>query len=96
LLYDLFKAYSEDPDMANPLQEYVRQTIDDLLRRLPPAEKLKGLSPEERLDGLPPAEKLKGLSPEERLEGLSPEQMQAAMEALQRRLGKNGSSQKPT
>ena len=26
LLYDLFTAYSEDPDMANKLQEYVRQS----------------------------------------------------------------------
>jgi hypothetical protein len=83
LLYDLFKAYSEDPNMADKLKEYVRESLDELLRQLPKeelrkrlstGERLEGLSPEERLEGLSPEERLEGLSPEERLEGLSPEE----------------------
>src|SRR5439155_16968669 len=31
LLYQLFKAYSEEPNMPDKLQEFVRETIDELL-----------------------------------------------------------------
>src|SRR5205085_2570846 len=91
LLYELFKAYSEDPNMPDKLQEFVRQSIDELLRSLPPEELRKRLSPEERLKGLPPEERLKGLPPEERLKGLSLEEVVRALppeilEALVRQL----------
>ncbi len=59
LLYDLFKAYSEDPDMANKLQEYVRKSLDELFRNMPPEEP-KRLSPEERLKGLSPETSARG------------------------------------
>jgi hypothetical protein len=52
LLYDLLKAYSEDPDMADKLQEYFRQRLDEIVRELPLEKRLEGLSPEERLEGL--------------------------------------------
>jgi hypothetical protein len=35
LLYQLLKAYSEDPTMAEQLKDFVRQTIDELLKELP-------------------------------------------------------------
>jgi hypothetical protein len=54
LLYDLFKAYSEDPDMANPLHEYVHQRLEELLQELPPKERIKGLSVDELLAALSP------------------------------------------
>src|SRR5260370_9089644 len=54
LLYQLFEAYSEDPAMSDKLQEFVRETIKDMLARLPVAERLKGLSAEEIIRGLPP------------------------------------------
>jgi hypothetical protein len=73
LLFQLLRAYGEDPEMANKLDEFVRQTIDELLKELPPAKRLQGLSPEERLKGLSPEERLEGLSPEKRLEGLPAE-----------------------
>ena len=38
LLYELFKAYSEDLTMADKLKEFVRQSIDELLQSLPPEE----------------------------------------------------------
>ncbi len=95
LLYDLFKAYSEDPDMANKLQEYVRKSLDELFRNMPPEERLKGLSPEQLRARLSPEERLKGLSPEERLKGLSPEELRAAIAAAQRELQPNGTSPKP-
>lgn len=86
LLYELFKAYREDPNMSEELKEFVRQSIDNLLRELPP---------EKRLEGLPAEERVKGLSPEERLAGLTPEELRAALEAVQRRLQANGPSAKP-
>ena len=56
------------------LEQFAKQTIENLLKDLPPEERLKGLPPEERLKGLPPEERLKGLPPEERLKGLPPEE----------------------
>ena len=79
LLYELFRAYSEDPDMPDKLKEFVRQSIDELLKSLPAEERLKGLPPEERL---------KGLSAEELVRALPPE----IVEALARRCKANGSS----
>ena len=99
LLYELFKAYSEDPTMPDKLKEFVRQSIDQLLASLPAEERLKGLpaeelrkrlSTEERLKGLPAEERLKGLSADEVVEALAPEML----EALTRRLKANGSSTK--
>jgi hypothetical protein len=68
--------------MSEKLKEYLRQSINELLKSLPVEERLKGLPAEERL---------KGLSVEEVIGGLSPEML----EALTRRLNENDSSQKP-
>ncbi len=54
LLYKLFQAYSEEPDMPDKLKEFVRQTIDELLESLSAEERLKGLSAEEVIRALPP------------------------------------------
>jgi len=56
MFYDLFNIYSEDPDMSTELQDYARQRLKELLKKLPPEERLEGLSPEERLEGLSPEE----------------------------------------
>ena len=104
LFYDLFKTYSEDPAMSKELQDYARERIKELLKDLPPEERLEGvpveelrkrLSAVERLEGLSAEERLEGLSPKERLEGLTPEELRAALEELQRRLQGNGPSAKP-
>jgi hypothetical protein len=109
LLYELLKAYSEDPTMSENLQEFVRQSIDQLLESLPAEERLKGLPAEERLKGLPaeelrkrlsPEQRLEGLPAEERLKGLSAEEVVRALspevlEALARQLKANGPSSKP-
>jgi hypothetical protein len=81
LLYELFKAYSEDLTMPDKLKEFVRQSIDELLKSLPPEELRKRLSPEERL---------KGLSADEVARALPPE----TLEELARRFNANGSSPK--
>jgi hypothetical protein len=81
LLYELFKAYNEDADMPDKLQEFVRQSIDQLLQSLPAEERLKGMPTEERL---------KGMSAEEIVKALPPE----ILEALARRLKANGSDAK--
>jgi hypothetical protein len=95
LLYELFRMYQEDPDMASQLQDFVQQSIDELLKKLPPEKRLEGVSPEQRLEGLSPEQRLEGLSPEQRLEGLSVEELRAALEAAQQRLKANGASPKP-
>jgi hypothetical protein len=79
LLYELFKEYSEEPDMPDKLKEYVRESLDKLLASLPAEERLKGLPAEERL---------KGLSAEELARALPPETLQA----LARLLKANGHS----
>ena len=38
--------------MPNPLEDFVRQSLDEILRSLPPEELVKGLSFEERMAGL--------------------------------------------
>jgi hypothetical protein len=65
--------------MSDKLKEYVRQSIDDLLARLPAEELRKRLSV---------AERLKGLSAEEVVRALPPE----TLEALAQQLKANGRS----
>jgi hypothetical protein len=54
LLFKLFKAYREDTAMADKLKEFVRETIDEMLKDLPPEERLKGLSAQDVVRALPP------------------------------------------
>jgi hypothetical protein len=82
LLLQLLNAYGEDQTMHPKLEEFERQSLDEILKKLPVEERLKGLPAEERL---------KGLSVEETILALSPE----VIEALTRRLKSNGTSSKP-
>jgi hypothetical protein len=82
LLLKLFQAYNEEPAMPDKLQEFVRQTIDELLASLPAEELLKRVPVEERLKGLSAEEVLRALPPEIR-------------EALARQLKANGNPPKP-
>ena len=82
LLYNLFRTYSEDPDMNEKLKEFARESTEKFL---------KSFTPEKRMEGLSPEERLRGLSPEEIAKALTPE----AREALVRQLKANGSSPKP-
>jgi hypothetical protein len=68
--------------MTYTFEDFRHDLALELVKELPPEERLKGLSPEEllkqltpeeRLKGLPPEELLKQLTPEERLKGLPPE-----------------------
>jgi hypothetical protein len=68
--------------MSDKLQEFVRESIDQLLKSLPPEELLKRLPPEERLKGLPPEERLKGLSADDVVKGLPPEVLEAAIASV--------------
>jgi hypothetical protein len=76
--------------MPEKLKEFVRQSIDELLKGLPAEERLKGLPAEELRKRLSPEERLKGLSAEEVARALPPE----TLDALTRRLRANGSSPK--
>ncbi len=101
--------YGEEPDMSDDkLKEFVRHSVDELLKSLPAEERVKGLSAEERLKGLPAEERLKGLPAEERLKGLPAEERLKGLPADEvaralspevlaalARLKANGSSAKP-
>lgn len=52
--------------MPDKLKEFVRETIDELVRTMPPEELLKKVSAEDRLKGLTAADVAKALSPEMR------------------------------
>jgi len=78
LLYELFRRYQQEAlTMPDLLEEFTRETIDRLLKELPPTKRLEGLSAEQRLEGL---------SAEEGLAALPPE----TVEALARKLKGNG------
>ncbi len=83
LLLQLFERYQlEGSLMPDALEEFARETIDALLKKLPVEKRLKGISLEERLKGVSVDDLLKALSPEDR-------------EALARRLKTNGSGSNP-
>lgn len=63
--------------MAPKLKEFVRESIDQLLKELPPQERMAGLTAEQRLEGI---------AAEKRLEGLSPEELQKLAAKLQQLL----------
>src|SRR5262249_1462135 len=53
LLAQLFKRYRLEVSlMPDALEEFARETIDELLKELPVAKRLEGLSAQERLEGL--------------------------------------------
>jgi hypothetical protein len=91
LLFQLFQAYKEEPNVSEALKELYRQTVEEILASTPPEDLCKRLTPEERVKGLPAEERLKGLSAEEVIKGLPPE----TLEALVRQLKANGPSSKP-
>lgn len=63
--------------MSEKMKELVRQTIEEILNKLPAEERLKGLPAEERLKGLSTDEVMKALPPE-------------VLEALTRQIKGNG------
>lgn len=76
ILNDLYALYlKEEVVMPYTLEDYYREHVDPYIESLPPAIRLKGISPEERLKGLPAEEIFQQFSPEERLKGLSPEEI---------------------
>jgi hypothetical protein len=67
LLAQLFRRYQEEAlTMPDLLEEFTRETIDQLLRELPIEKRLEGVPLEKRLEGLSPEEVLAALSPESR------------------------------
>ncbi|KOR28222.1 hypothetical protein TI04_11510, partial [Achromatium sp. WMS2] len=73
VMQQIFEHYNlEGLAMPYTLDDFERDYLRSHVHLLPPADRLKGLRPEERLEGLKPADLLKSLKPEERLEGLEP------------------------
>ena len=48
--------------MPYTMEEFMKESIPNILKELPVEKRLEGLSPEERLEGLSPEERVKGLS----------------------------------
>lgn len=71
LLYELFNVYGEDPTMSDKLKEYVRESLQNILEKLPVEERLKGLSAEEIIRALPP-ETREALARQLKINGASP------------------------
>jgi hypothetical protein len=89
LLLQLFQRYQQEVlTMPDALEEFTRETIDQLLKTLPIEKRLEGVSAEKRLEGVSAEKRLEGLSVDELLAALSPQ----TREALARRLKTNGSS----
>jgi hypothetical protein len=84
LLLQLFETYSlEGSVMPDALEEFAREKIAEIVRKLsagepilglPAADILKKLPAEERLKGVPAEERLKGVPAEERLKGVPAEE----------------------
>jgi len=92
LLLQLFQSYQlEVLTMPDALEEFTRETIDQLLKKLPTKKRLEGLSAEERLEGLSAEKRLEGLSADELFAALPPQ----SREALARRLAAKGSPPNP-
>jgi predicted nucleotidyltransferase len=81
--------------MVECMKTLPRETLREIMERLPPEERLHGLpheqiasalSPEERLQGLPHEQIASALSPEERLRGLTPEDIQRLSPELREQL----------
>ncbi|KOR27723.1 hypothetical protein TI04_12720 [Achromatium sp. WMS2] len=73
VMQQIFEHYNlEGLAMPYTLDDFERDYLRSHVHLLPPADRLKGLRPEERLEGLKPSDLLKSLKPEERLEGLRP------------------------
>jgi hypothetical protein len=83
ILETIYQRYRETGiPMSYTFEDFRHDYERELLKRLPPEERLRGLppeeltrrlTPEERLRGLPPEELARRLPPEERLRGLPPE-----------------------
>jgi hypothetical protein len=73
--------------MPDALEEFARETIAELLKKLPVEERIKGLSAQELLAGLSVEERLQGFSVDELLAALPPE----LREALRRWANSEGS-----
>jgi hypothetical protein len=71
--------------MPTAMEEFARETIDDLLKELPVEKRM------ELVKELPVEKRLEGLSPEQRVQGLSAEELFA----LAKKLKGNGTSAKP-
>jgi hypothetical protein len=92
LLLQLFQRYQEEVlAMPDKLEEFTRETIDQLLRELPVEKRLEGVPMESLLERVPKEKVVERMSVDELLAALSPQ----TREALARRLKTNGSPSSP-
>jgi hypothetical protein len=83
LLLHLFKRYRlEATLMPDMLEQFAKETIEELLKELPAETRMQGLPADARLQGLPAETRLKGLSVDDLLAALSPETRAALAQRL--------------
>jgi hypothetical protein len=95
LLLQLFRRVQQEIEaMPTALEEFARETIDELLKELTVEKRLelvKGLSADQILNSLPIEKRLEGLTPEQRVQGLSAEELFE----LAKKLKGNGAAANP-
>jgi hypothetical protein len=92
LLLQLYRKYQREGQiMPDMLEEFARETIDELLKELPVEKRLQGLTPEQIVRALTPEQVVHGLSVDQLLQGLDAEKLRE----LREKLKGNGPPAKP-
>lgn len=85
LINEIYQRYRElGIAMSYTFDDFHRDRAVELLKRMPPEERLRGLATEEILRVLPTEERLRGLPTEERLRGLSAEDILGGLDDAER------------
>jgi len=80
VLLQLFNRYRlEAVLMPDALEQFAKETIEDLLKDLPIEQRLQGVPVEQRLQGVPVEQRLQGVPVEQRLQGVPVEELLAAL-----------------
>jgi hypothetical protein len=88
VIFDLFAKYlGEGIPMGMTLEEYARLSRQRMIQTASMAERLDGITLEERLAGIPPEAVAQQLTPEQRVAGLPPEQLAQQLTPEQRLAG---------
>ena len=83
LLLQLFRRFQQEIQaMGTPLEDFARETIDELLKELPAERILKAVPIDKRLEGVPIDKRLEGVPIDDLVKGLSPEMWRALREKI--------------
>jgi tRNA(Arg) A34 adenosine deaminase TadA len=86
-LYTKLRKQAPLQPVPDPLAEFARETIDQLLKTLPVEKRMEGISIEDRLEGIPLKQRIQSIPIDKLIAAISPE----ARAELAQRLESNGS-----